>query len=93
VLRSIVLGVIRFYQLALSPLKPPTCRFQPTCSSYAHEAVSTWGVLRGGWLFVRRFARCNPFGGEGYDPVPLRPETTGGAPDPSAEPQPHSDTP
>jgi putative membrane protein insertion efficiency factor len=68
--RTVILGVIRFYQLAMSPHLPASCRFFPTCSAYAHEAISCHGVIRGGWLFVRRFARCHPFGGEGYDPVP-----------------------
>ncbi|TVR63400.1 MAG: membrane protein insertion efficiency factor YidD [Gemmatimonadales bacterium] len=65
-----ILGLIRFYQKGISPLSGPKCRFIPTCSCYAHEAVSRYGVLRGGWLFVRRFARCHPFGGHGVDPVP-----------------------
>ncbi|TVP78575.1 MAG: membrane protein insertion efficiency factor YidD [Gemmatimonadales bacterium] len=69
-LRRIVVGLIRFYQLGISPYTPPSCRYTPTCSQYAIEAVERFGVLRGGWLFVRRFARCHPFGGEGYDPVP-----------------------
>lgn len=69
-LRRIVVGLIRFYQLGISPYTPPSCRYTPTCSHYAIEAVERFGVLRGGWLFVRRFARCHPFGGEGYDPVP-----------------------
>ncbi|TVP44365.1 MAG: membrane protein insertion efficiency factor YidD [Gemmatimonadales bacterium] len=80
-LRRIALGLIRFYQLAISPLTPASCRFHPTCSSYAHEAISRFGLLRGGWLFLRRFARCNPFGGKGYDPVPLSSDRPpGGAP-------------
>jgi len=71
VLRSIALGLIRFYQGAMSPLMPPSCRFQPSCSAYAHEAISLHGFFRGGWLFLRRFSKCHPFGGHGYDPVPL----------------------
>lgn len=82
--RRIALGLIRFYQLAISPLFPPSCRFHPTCSSYAHEAISRHGFVRGGWLFLRRFARCHPFGGKGYDPVPLSPAPAP-APDPSTE--------
>lgn len=62
--------MIRFYQRGISPLGPPCCRYTPTCSQYAVEAVEGHGALRGGWLFLRRFARCGPFGGKGYDPVP-----------------------
>jgi uncharacterized protein len=69
-MRRLVRGAIRFYQLALSPLVGPACRFHPTCSQYALEAVSRFGVLRGGWLGVRRLARCHPFHPGGYDPVP-----------------------
>jgi uncharacterized protein len=69
-MRSLVRGAIRFYQLALSPLVGPACRFYPSCSQYALEAVSRFGVLRGGWLSVRRLGRCHPFNPGGYDPVP-----------------------
>lgn len=69
-MRSLVKGAIRFYQLALSPLVGPACRFHPSCSQYALEAVSRFGVLRGGWLAVRRLARCHPFNPGGFDPVP-----------------------
>jgi len=58
------------YRYLVSPLIGPCCRFLPTCSDYALEAVATHGVLRGGWLAVCRFARCHPWGGDGYDPVP-----------------------
>ncbi len=68
--RSLALGLIRFYQKGISPFTPPSCRFTPTCSSYALQAIEEHGLLRGGWLFVKRFARCHPFGGKGYDPVP-----------------------
>jgi putative membrane protein insertion efficiency factor len=61
---------IRFYRVFISPLKPPTCRFTPTCSAYALEAVAVHGVVRGGWLGVRRICRCHPWGGHGWDPVP-----------------------
>ena len=61
---------IRFYQLVISPVLPPACRFYPTWSAYALEAIMTHGVLRGGWLALRRLARCHPWGGSGYDPVP-----------------------
>jgi putative membrane protein insertion efficiency factor len=68
--RQLVLALIDFYRKGVSPLTPPACRFVPTCSAYAREAVDRHGVLRGGWLFLKRFARCHPFGVSGYDPVP-----------------------
>lgn len=61
---------IRFYRLAVSPLMPPSCRFEPTCSAYAITAIERHGVLRGLWLGLRRILRCHPWGGAGYDPVP-----------------------
>ncbi len=65
-----ILVVIRFYQKGVSPLTPPSCRFTPSCSEYAAEAVEKHGAAHGGWLSLRRILRCNPFGGHGYDPVP-----------------------
>ena len=62
--------LVRFYQVAISPLKPPTCRFSPTCSTYALEALKKYGLLKGGRLAIRRIMRCHPWGGSGYDPVP-----------------------
>ena len=62
--------LVRFYQIAISPLKPPTCRFTPTCSSYALEALKQYGLFKGGMLAIRRIMRCHPWGGSGYDPVP-----------------------
>ena len=62
--------LIKFYQLCISPLKPPTCRFTPTCSQYALEAVEKYGALKGGYLALRRILRCHPFHEGGYDPVP-----------------------
>ncbi|MBO5830450.1 MAG: membrane protein insertion efficiency factor YidD [Alistipes sp.] len=62
--------LVRFYQLCLSPLKPPTCRFVPTCSQYAIEALRKHGPIKGLYLTVRRLLRCHPWGGSGYDPVP-----------------------
>jgi len=62
--------LVRFYQLCISPLLPPSCRFTPTCSQYALEALRKYGPLKGGWLTLRRLARCHPWGGSGYDPVP-----------------------
>lgn len=66
-----MIGGVRFYRRALSPLKPPSCRFQPTCSAYALEAIERHGAARGGWLTLRRILRCHPFCRGGYDPVPL----------------------
>lgn len=65
-----VVGLIRLYQAYVSPVKGPTCRFRPTCSEYAAEAVERYGVGRGLWLAVRRVSRCHPFHAGGYDPVP-----------------------
>ena len=61
---------IRFYQRFLSPLKPPTCRYSPTCSAYAIQALRKHGPVKGLYLAVRRILRCHPWGGSGYDPVP-----------------------
>jgi putative membrane protein insertion efficiency factor len=70
VLRRALIGAIRFYRNAISPLTPPSCRFTPTCSAYALEAVEKYGAARGGWLAARRLLRCHPFCKGGYDPVP-----------------------
>lgn len=61
---------VRFYQICLSPLKQPSCRFTPTCSQYALEALRKHGLFKGLYLAVRRILRCHPWGGSGYDPVP-----------------------
>ncbi len=68
--RRAMLGAIRFYQRQISPSLPPSCRFTPTCSAYALEAIERYGALRGGWMAFRRILRCNPFHPGGYDPVP-----------------------
>lgn len=65
-----LIAAIRFYRRALSPLKPPVCRFEPTCSAYALEAIERYGAMRGAWLGIRRIVRCQPFSRGGYDPVP-----------------------
>jgi len=67
---SLAVLALRAYKLCLSPLIPPACRFEPTCSEYAREAIETHGVARGAWLGARRLARCHPWGGHGFDPVP-----------------------
>jgi uncharacterized protein len=68
--RSAVLGLIWFYQQVFSPHSTGSCRFVPSCSHYAGEAIHKHGVLKGIWLAARRLVRCNPFGSTGYDPVP-----------------------
>ncbi|UCC86359.1 MAG: membrane protein insertion efficiency factor YidD [Anaerolineales bacterium] len=69
-MKYIALGLIRAYQRFISPLFPPTCRFEPSCSHYGYEAISKYGILRGGWLATKRISRCHPFNPGGYDPVP-----------------------
>lgn len=69
-LKKVFLTIIRFYQLIISPLKPPTCRFYPTCSHYGMEAVQRFGALKGGWLTIKRILKCHPFHPGGLDPVP-----------------------
>lgn len=62
--------LIRFYQMFISPVLPPSCRFTPTCSTYTLEALKKYGLIKGGYLGFRRIIRCHPWGGSGYDPVP-----------------------
>ncbi len=69
-MRKLVLVLIQFYRYAISPLMGHHCRFYPSCSSYAHEAISRHGLLRGGWLTLKRLGRCHPWHPGGYDPVP-----------------------
>ena len=64
------MAAIRFYQRQISPLSPPRCRYIPTCSEYALEAVEKYGAVKGSWLAAKRILRCNPFHKGGYDPVP-----------------------
>lgn len=75
--RRILIGIVRFYQVGISPLTPPSCRYTPTCSAYALDALERYGALRGGWMAVRRILRCHPWGGSGYDPVPSLPGSAG----------------
>ncbi|MDQ6829178.1 MAG: membrane protein insertion efficiency factor YidD [Gemmatimonadota bacterium] len=69
-MRWVLILVVRAYQLVLSPLLPPACRYYPSCSQYAIEALQRHGALRGSWLTIRRLGRCHPFRPGGYDPVP-----------------------
>ena len=73
-MRRLVLGLIRLYQLLLSPLLGANCRFEPTCSVYATEAIKRYGVIKGGYLSFRRLIKCHPFHEGGYDPVPQNDE-------------------
>jgi uncharacterized protein len=69
-MRQVLMGIIRIYQLTLSPLLGPRCRFYPSCSCYALIAIECHGVFRGSWLGLKRLMRCHPFAQGGYDPVP-----------------------
>ena len=69
-MKWLILAAMRFYQSAISPALPSSCRFYPSCSAYGYEAVEKWGVWRGAGLALERLLRCRPFGGGGYDPVP-----------------------
>jgi putative membrane protein insertion efficiency factor len=69
-MKRIALGLIRFYQLAISPFTPPSCRYIPTCSHYGYEAIAKHGLIKGGLLTAKRLLRCHPFSRGGIDPVP-----------------------
>ena len=69
-MKHVLMAMVRFYRKAISPTRPPCCRFYPTCSQYALEALEKYGAIKGGWLAFRRILRCNPFHKGGYDPVP-----------------------
>lgn len=69
-MKQLLLLLIRFYQAAISPLFPPSCRFYPSCSHYGYEAIEKYGFFKGGWMATKRVCRCHPFHEGGYDPVP-----------------------
>lgn len=69
-MKRIALFLIRLYQKTISRAMPPSCRFTPSCSHYGYEAIEKYGVLKGGWLAIKRISRCHPFNPGGYDPVP-----------------------
>ena len=70
-MKKLLLKMISFYKRNISPTRPPSCRFTPTCSAYAYEAINKYGALKGGWLALKRICRCHPFyKGDFYDPVP-----------------------
>jgi uncharacterized protein len=69
-LQKVFISIIRFYQTVVSPLKPPTCRFYPTCSHYGLEAIKRFGPIKGGWLTIKRIGKCHPLHPGGLDPVP-----------------------
>ncbi len=69
-MKTVAIFAIRLYQQAVSPYLPAMCRYEPTCSQYAADAVARYGAWQGGWLALRRILRCRPLGGQGYDPAP-----------------------
>ncbi len=69
-MRRTIIYFVHGYQYLISPLSPPTCRFNPSCSHYACEVIAKYGVIKGGWLSIKRLLRCNPFNLGGYDPAP-----------------------
>ncbi|MCH7411659.1 membrane protein insertion efficiency factor YidD [Belliella sp. DSM 111904] len=69
-IRKIAILPVLLYQYAISPLFPPSCRYTPTCSHYMKEAIMKHGVVKGGWLGLKRISKCHPWGGHGHDPVP-----------------------
>lgn len=69
-IRQVVIFPVLIYQYTISPLLPASCRYNPTCSTYAKDAILKHGIIKGGWLGIKRIARCHPWGGSGHDPVP-----------------------
>lgn len=73
-MKKLLLKLVRFYQVAISPMKPPSCRFYPTCSQYGLEAIERFGPIKGTWLTIKRISKCHPLHAGGFDPVPEKPE-------------------
>lgn len=73
IFKTLIVWLVKFYQLAISPYLGRTCRYQPTCSNYMIEAVNEWGPIRGFWMGLKRIGRCHPWGSHGHDPVPENP--------------------
>ena len=71
-IQSFIIYIIRLYQIILSPFLGPHCRHRPSCAQYTIEAIQEWGVIKGGWLSIKRITRCNPWGTHGHDPVPAK---------------------
>lgn len=69
-MKAVVLALIRFYKRFISPALPSACIYEPTCSVYTYQAIEKYGVIKGGWMGIKRIARCHPFHHGGYDPVP-----------------------
>lgn len=72
IIRFPFIALIRIYQYVISPILPNSCRYDPTCSQYAIEAIEEWGIFKGTWMGMKRISRCHPWGGAGYDPVPKK---------------------
>lgn len=74
ILKYLLIFPIKIYQKLISPVLPPSCRYTPTCSHYAIQAIEEWGIFYGSWLAIKRIISCNPWGGHGHDPVPVNPK-------------------
>lgn len=72
IFKTLIVWMVKFYQLAISPYLGRSCRYEPTCSNYMIQAVDEWGPLRGFWMGLKRIGRCHPWGGHGHDPVPKK---------------------